>query len=531
VHQENTALLAVLPHPKKINPLLQTISFGINSVAVAIYIVANSKFVSALNSAAGGVVGPYQSVIFAAGLGFTLSTGLELSVPMANKNYKTAGDVEKAGVITSIGVGAVTSATMLSMKKILPLIFESQTAEVASDFFLGASIGTIPLIILITDTQLAFQEGHWFIPPLSGAALLTGSIPSSYLFGFFMDQGAFGVGVGSALAPTAVCLAMRLWFLTASYKKYNLYGRPDLSTFPIKIKKSFVEGAKLSVQRLTEWANLAIIVDVISKGHNGSAAVTAINPLFEYFRVFGAIFQGIGQGTGMLVKKNIEQMQLALRANKNSDAIQFYNNIMRIIRHSVLVGVLVSSVVNVSFYFFQAPLTGFFLDNSSSQTHELAKTLFWIGLLGLIPDSVRLIMVGALRGWKDLVYPMLVSVVTMIFIGIPAGWGFSKIVKQADETTETSEAAFQLYLRNLTVLVAAIILTVRCVKLALKDAGQLNINQPVQNEAEDRLCGQRQSDVQRETGPRPLNGQVLFFSTPTPVSGSREQGAGSPRPV
>jgi hypothetical protein len=247
--------------------------------------------------------------------------------------------------------------------------------------------------------------------------------------------------------------------------------------------------------------------------------------------VFGAIFQGIGQGTGMLVKKNIEQMQLALRANKNSDAIQFYNNIMRIIRHSVLVGVLVSSVVNVSFYFFQAPLTGFFLDNSSSQTHELAKTLFWIGLLGLIPDSVRLIMVGALRGWKDLVYPMLVSVVTMIFIGIPAGWGFSKIVKQADETTETSEAAFQLYLRNLTVLVAAIILTVRCVKLALKDAGQLNINQPVQNEAEDRLCGQRQSDVQRETGPRPLNGQVLFFSTPTPVSGSREQGAGSPRPV
>ncbi len=467
--------------PKKGHPLLQTVAFGLNSVAVAVYIVSNSKLISILNPSAAAVVGPYQSVILASGLGLTLSTGLELGAPVAAGRYYEAGDIEKAGVVTSVGVGALVVATMLSMNGILPLIFEAQVAEVAAEFFQGASIGAIPLIITITDTQLAYQEGHWYIPPLSGAALLTVSIPSAYALGFLANKGAFGVGLGSSIAPIVVCFGMRLWFLTEPYAKYNLHDYPDFSTFPAKIKKLVIEGTKLSIQRLTEWLNLSIITDVIAKGPAGNSALAAVNPLFEYFRIFGAGFQGMGQGTGMLVKYNKERMRIASLEGRHDEALELHRKVKDNILYSNLAGLAISVAIDIPFYFFRKPLTQFFLDNNSSQTQEDAQTFFWIGMLGIIPDSIRLIMVGSLRGWKDLTYPMLVSAITMIGIGTPLGWGISKAV--AATNTETSEAAFMLYLRDAMVVIAAILLSVRCAKHLWADAPEAAQEHGVQEDA------------------------------------------------
>lgn len=48
-------------------------------------------------------------------------------------------------------------------------------------------------------------------------------------------------------------------------------------------------------------------------------------------------------------------------------------------------------------------------------------------MLGLIPDALRIISAGALRGWKDLLYPSIVSSIFMTIVGIPAAYGLGFI--------------------------------------------------------------------------------------------------------
>ena len=64
----------------------------------------------------------------------------------------------------------------------------------------------------------------------------------------------------------------------------------------------------------------------------------------------------------------------------------------------------------------------FFLGNSlTPDEDDIAKKIMYYGILGFLPDSLRIMSGGLLRGWNDLVTPTLASIISMTVIAIPIG--------------------------------------------------------------------------------------------------------------
>jgi Na+-driven multidrug efflux pump len=238
--------------------LLKTITFGANGFFFAGHLVLNGKYLSTLGpygASASSLMSTYQSVILGSGVGFLLGTGLDFGMALGKKEYETAGDVAKTATILSSILGGFSASAMFSTRGIFPLIFEANTAKIASDFFTGYAVASFPILFVIMGQQVALQEGDWYVPPASMLFILAGSGVSSYLLGFTADMGAIGIGLGGTVGSSLVAIGMGSWFFRKNYGKYNLY-KCHVKGFSEKMKSLLSLGWKLAFQRLTEWGNL-----------------------------------------------------------------------------------------------------------------------------------------------------------------------------------------------------------------------------------------------------------------------------------
>lgn len=455
-------LLSTPPILSKDSILVKTLSFGLNGLFTSAYIVANGKLLAVLGSEGSGaaaLISPYQSVILGTSIGFIYGIGFEVAPLIARKEYKEAGELTRATWVMAFGLGALSSAAMLATRGIFPLLFEQNTAKAATDFFTGCAIGNIPMLLLVTNVQVAFQEGDWLVPPVTAGLLFGGATTASYLLAFPGELGSFGIGLGGSVAQLVVCSGMQAWFLRSHYKKYDFYKLSGIPQFKEKIKSLLSSGWKLSVQRLTEWGNLTAITTILGIEDNNSLKATS--PSAQYIALLAASFQGIAQATGMLIAKNAGAKNKALQDGNEQEARELQENNVHILLKSNGSAILISGGIAISFYFAREPLSKFFLSNETSpEVVELSETLLWANMIGLIPDAVRIVTSGALRGWKDIVQPTAISLLTMTVIGVPLGFGAGKAF--SGEDSENSEAAWMFYLRDITMFISAIIIAERC---------------------------------------------------------------------
>src|SRR3990167_5373704 len=54
--------------------------------------------------------------------------------------------------------------------------------------------------------------------------------------------------------------------------------------------------------------------------------------------------------------------------------------------------------------------------------HETAETVLWISGLGLIADTLRIVSGNLLITWDKILFPSIMSLLTMTIIGIPLGY-------------------------------------------------------------------------------------------------------------
>jgi len=141
-------------------------------------------------------------------------------------------------------------------------------------------------------------------------------------------------------------------------------------------------------------------------------------------------------------------------------------NIKTLIVNNTAVALSMAAMA-AGFYGARKPLAGFFLPSTiDTETRTLAETLLVISMAGMIGDAVRLIGAGALRGWQDILFPTIVSFLTMIAVGLPAGWGLGQRLG--------NEASWIFHMRNLTVLAAGLIMLGRCRKQLSYDERKIN---------------------------------------------------------
>jgi Na+-driven multidrug efflux pump len=435
--------------------LVKTASFGWHGTMFSAHVALNGKYLASLDvngASAASLASTFQSVVIGSSVGFLLSIGLNLGGPIGKGEYKIAGDIAKTGAALALITGGLSSGAMLLSRVLFPLFVKEEAAKIASDFFTGYSLAPIPLLMLVVGPQIAFQNGDWFIPPICMTLIFTVSGAASYFLGFEKNLGAIGVGLGGSISSLLVASGLGLWMRRNNYKKYDLYVC-HIEEFSKKMKDLLKVGWKLAFQRLTEWGNLFIIAVIFGLKNDGSLA--ALNAGLSYLIVFGTGVQGCAQAAGMIVTKNKGTTEEAIKTKNKIEAYRCHKKNIQTFIRSNLFGLCLTGGLAGVFYLEREPLTHFFLSSDASEeVKQQAENLLWISMLGLVADSFRIISAGVLRGWKDLLYPSIVSSIMMTLMGISIGLGLEKEF--------SNDAELMFYVRDISIVMSSLFIMKRC---------------------------------------------------------------------
>ncbi len=419
--------------PKRIVPASMTVklaSFGIGSVLIAVNLMGNSlMFAHEGQRGAGSLTTSFQALLLGVCGGALMGVGQMIGKPIGQQNFELAGQkVSAAYAMTAILTGISTLAYGLTYF-VFPAVAPHATAEAASTYFLVSALGNWPALALVTMGQVAFQMGDWVSPLASSAVYRLLSVAVSYLLSAPAGLNAVGIGLGNLIAPWVSYLGMHFWLKKRQFAAIN---STPLSKEIVKehLKPSMQFGGKMSLQRVTEWGNLAIITAVL--GAMSGQNLVAINPSLQFMTLFNLFSQGIGLAGSMIVTPLLAKRNTVIetgdRSEENKGTVaEAHAHIKSAVTKSVVSGIVVNGALAVALFFARKPIVDFFLSDSvSKEAHEVAQTALWINGIGLVTDAVRIITGTLLNSWEKLYFQNIVAILTMTVVGVPLGWVLGK---------------------------------------------------------------------------------------------------------
>lgn len=445
---------AIAPPTLKDSILIRSSSVAVQSALLAIHLAINAKLLSMLSSdasAVGSLTSPFQTVVLGSATGCLLATGIEIGDSVAENKFEEAGQLAKASWILALGLGIISTGAMISTKWLFPLLTSDQiAATLASDFFLGYAAGAIPGLMVMTTPQISFQAGEWYVPAVAGIAFYIPAAFLSYALAFSAGMGALGVGLGGSITAWVVTACMQVWLTRKFYAPYKLY-EMSLPNLKPNLKRLWKTGRQIVLQRLTEWGNIFAITSVVAQD---SAALAATTPFVQCSAIIALSMQGLAQASTMLILKNKGTANNLLKANSLNESLSWFKKNRSTLLKNNIAGALVSAAAVGVTYAARESISNFFLsDSADADVRTMAQKFLWLGVIGSIPDSVRIISLGSLRSWKDVVIPTLICSVLMTAIAVPAGYKLSKDEKNWE---------YMLIFRNIFIMLSALFVAYRC---------------------------------------------------------------------
>jgi hypothetical protein len=144
----------------------------------------------------------------------------------------------------------------------------------------------------------------------------------------------------------------------------------------------------------------------------------------------------VGQGGMMMVIHGRTAMQKALAKalqpeTEHGEALELMDKVeqlqdknYKLFLISNAVGIISSMAMAAAIYFEQDSVIQLYAppQGMSKELIDLAKKLLLINIASLPFDASRNVTAGILRGWKDLLYPTIVSLILMTALAIPVGF-------------------------------------------------------------------------------------------------------------
>ncbi len=426
-----------------IETLRKSSLYGCRGLITALHYAGNGFILSSLGgtaAAAGSIIATLQGVTIALCSGFLNATGAELgNVLGARKegeeiatNQDAAGIIKTSWVMTllfgTIGIGVLNLSSFL-----LPLFIEQDVALAATQYLQFFSMAIIPDLLTANNGQIIFQvEGDSKMPFITNASYRLPALALSYCFGKILAFGPIGVALGSVISGWLNVTAFQFWFSKPAYRPYHLYSSefPHFSKHACKFLES---GWKLSLQRITEWGNLAALTQIV--GRWSRQGLIALQPSILLINLCGLLSQGFGQASMMIAVRDHKAMLTALSEYKSKRTPHLLGQ-AKILQEKIRKGFYVNNLAGIAFnlslaasiYFARRSILGLYIPaNTPDSTLELSNTLLWINEISMIPDAARIISGGALRGWDDMLIPIFASLFLMSGLGIGAGigWGLA----------------------------------------------------------------------------------------------------------
>lgn len=268
----------------------------------------------------------------------------------------------------------------------------SFAVEKARDYFQGAALGYLPLMLL-TAQQRLLQGLQRPIPVLMSNIVHSGlSVACSYLF-LFGELGApklemEGVGYAFSIAGWGSVLLNTIYMLCDKslndYQLTRMQWNLRSNDFSEMVKKGLPTGLQFTTE------NIANMVNSIFLGLHNLTALSADQMASQIALLISIANGGLAQAVSVCVGKSLGE--------KNYAAIKRYGNT------GILFGILFPTVAMLFFIFMREKFISIYIDTNNPENAELAKlaSLFLLfEPLRQLTTGVQFAAAGALLGLKD----------------------------------------------------------------------------------------------------------------------------------
>ncbi len=473
-------------------------SSGIGTVLTSFNTTVNCLMMIALGAnAACSLSTTYQSLFRNVCSGALLSSGVLLGRAIGKGDYAKASEIVVASYVLTAILTLFSSIAYGASYFIFPELFSSSTASDAFTYLFWSGLGTFPSLALITTGQIAFQAGDWKSQLISTIAYRIPAVIFSYFFVDSLNLGVEGIGIGNAIAPWLSYIGMECWLKRAKFEEFKKLAILSLNniktTSSMHLKSLSTLGLQMSLQKITEWGNIMAIAFILGKMADTNLA--AMNPSLQLMNFFNLLSQGIGQGGNMILAIKHSRLTTLIDGFMPSRDAEMLNE-MRVLQKSIArtsikslaVGVTLNAASSVILLFFANDIIDLFIpgatlnksvDLSATRTlsetmpivsdiHDLANTLLWINVVGLVFDAVRIISACLLNTWNKILTPNIISFGLMTFAGIPLNY----VVSMKKDNNETVISMF--IIRTVMIAIAAIINVIMLYRSIAIDQKEIN---------------------------------------------------------
>jgi len=210
------------------------------------------------------------------------------------------------------------------------------------------------------------------------------------------------------------------------YKEYRIYNC-SIPDFKERIYSFLNGGWKLALQRLSEWGNLTAITFLV--GFWSNTSLRALAPAIQANILISLSLQGMAQASMVFIGRDCAEKNQLYKRFKKKPSKQELQKFLKLIEtnkfsffESNYASFLLSAGLSGGIFFLRKPIINLFLgDHISAPEEYLAESLLIYNLIAMIPDALRTISGGILRGWGDLLFPTLISIFFMTILSVSVG--------------------------------------------------------------------------------------------------------------
>lgn len=269
----------------------------VSMLVTSIYNMADTYFVSQLNTSASGAVGvvfSLMAIIQAVGFTVGMGSGSIASRLLGQDRGEEANVFASSGVVAALTVGLVMAALgQLFRGELMWLLGSTETIyPYALDYAFYIVLGAPVMILSFTLNNLLRWQGK---ASLSVFGLATGGILNIILDPVFIYL--FKMGIGGAGTATLLSQCVSLSILSSFF----LLGKSDLRVSPAFVSRSPKTYLAILKQGMPSFFRQGVLsVATMSLNYNaklyGDAAVAALSIVTKIFNLIQSIVIGFGQG-------------------------------------------------------------------------------------------------------------------------------------------------------------------------------------------------------------------------------------------
>lgn len=356
-----------------------------------------------INGVIAAILVPIWSLFF--------SVGVLVGYVYGSKQKDEVSKILQQSLLLSVAIGIPVMLLIWNIGPILSLCKqEPLLVNLAEQCFHPFSFCVIPSLIYGCLTQLSIGISRQKVASYCNIFYLVILVCSCYAFVFgkygFKAMGMSGVGYANVLTYLVMDIGILVYYYRSKhYRDYKLFSWHKSKTFHY-LRQLFNVGWPIGALLGAELG--ALTVSTLFVGWMGEAALAAQQITLQINMIAFMVPYGIATASTIVISQELGRKNYA---------------VIRSISHAGnLLGVGFMVLLALIYYLFPKFFIGFYLDVKSivnQQTVALSVSLLMITSLLNIADVIRTTATCCLRGLRDTLVPMWISVITSCVISLP----------------------------------------------------------------------------------------------------------------